>query len=39
MLRREDEYLLKGAGRCTADWDLPGQLHAFAARGLECVWC
>ena len=32
MLRREDERLLKGAGHFTADWNLPGQVHAIALR-------
>ena len=26
--RREDQRLVTGAGRYTADWDRPGQLHA-----------
>ena len=31
-IRREDARLLTGAGRYTADWNLPGQLHAFFLR-------
>ncbi|MGB5080409.1 MAG: xanthine dehydrogenase family protein molybdopterin-binding subunit [Burkholderiales bacterium] len=31
-IRREDARLLTGAGRYTADWDLPGQLYAFFLR-------
>ncbi len=31
-LRREDARLLTGKGRFTADWNLPGQLHAFFLR-------
>jgi CO/xanthine dehydrogenase Mo-binding subunit len=27
--RREDERLLTGRGRYTADWNLPRQLYAF----------
>jgi len=30
--RREDARLLTGAGRYTADWNLPGQLHAAFLR-------
>ncbi len=30
--RREDRRLLTGAGRFTADWDLPGQLHGVFLR-------
>jgi len=30
--RREDARLLTGAGRYTADWNLPGQLHAVFLR-------
>ena len=30
--RREDHRLLTGAGRYTADWNLPGQLHAVFLR-------
>ena len=30
--RREDRRLLTGAGRYTADWSLPGQLHAAFLR-------
>lgn len=30
--RREDGRLLTGAGRYTADWNLPGQLHAAFLR-------
>ena len=30
--RREDPRLLKGAGRYTADWNFPGQLHAAFLR-------
>jgi carbon-monoxide dehydrogenase large subunit len=30
--RREDDRLLKGQGRYTADWDLPGQLHGYFLR-------
>ena len=30
--RREDRRLLTGAGRYTADWNLPGQLHAAFLR-------
>ena len=32
MLRREDERLLTGKGRYTADWDLPDQIHAYVLR-------
>jgi len=31
-IRREDALLLKGGGRYTADWNLPGQLYAFFLR-------
>ncbi len=31
-IRREDARLLTGKGRYTADWNLPGQLHAFFLR-------
>jgi len=31
-IRREDARLLTGAGRYTADWNLPAQLHAFFLR-------
>jgi len=31
-IRREDALLLTGKGRYTADWNLPGQLHAFFLR-------
>jgi aerobic carbon-monoxide dehydrogenase large subunit len=31
-IRREDARLLTGAGRYTADWNLPGQLYAFFLR-------
>ncbi|MGB7541318.1 MAG: xanthine dehydrogenase family protein molybdopterin-binding subunit [Burkholderiales bacterium] len=31
-IRREDERLLTGKGRYTADWNLPGQLHACVLR-------
>ncbi len=31
-IRREDERLLTGKGRYTADWNLPGQLRAFVLR-------
>jgi carbon-monoxide dehydrogenase large subunit len=31
-LRREDARLLTGRGRYTADWNLPGQLHAYVLR-------
>ncbi len=31
-IRREDARLLTGEGRYTADWNLPGQLHAFFLR-------
>ena len=31
-IRREDARLLTGRGRYTADWNLPGQLHAFFLR-------
>ena len=31
-IRREDARLLTGQGRYTADWNLPGQLHAFFLR-------
>jgi carbon-monoxide dehydrogenase large subunit len=31
-IRREDARLLKGAGRYTADWNLPGQLYAYFLR-------
>ncbi len=30
--RREDRRLLTGAGRFTADWNLPGQLHGVFLR-------
>src|ERR1700733_5769156 len=30
--RREDRRLVTGAGRYTADWTLPGQLHAVFRR-------
>jgi carbon-monoxide dehydrogenase large subunit len=30
--RREDDRLLKGEGRFTADWDLPGQLYGHFLR-------
>jgi len=30
--RREDARLVAGQGRFTADWNLPGQLHAFFLR-------
>ena len=30
--RREDDRLLKGQGRYTADWNFPGQLHACFLR-------
>ena len=30
--RREDARLVTGAGRYTADWNLPGQLHAHFLR-------
>ncbi len=30
--RREDERLLTGAGRYTADWNQPGQRHAAFLR-------
>jgi carbon-monoxide dehydrogenase large subunit len=30
--RREDERLVSGHGRYTADWNLPGQLHAAVLR-------
>lgn len=30
--RREDQRLLTGHGRYTADWNLPDQLHAFVVR-------
>ena len=29
---REDQRLLTGAGRFTADWSLPGQLHGVFLR-------
>ena len=32
MLRREDFRLVTGHGRYTADWNLPGQLHAAVLR-------
>jgi aerobic carbon-monoxide dehydrogenase large subunit len=32
MRRREDEHLLTGRGRYTADWDLPEQLCAYVLR-------
>ncbi len=32
MLRREDHRLATGQGRYTADWNLPGQLHAAFVR-------
>ncbi len=31
-IRREDERLLTGRGRYTADWNLPGQLYAYVLR-------
>ena len=31
-IRREDARLLTGRGRYTADWNLPGQLHAYFLR-------
>jgi aerobic carbon-monoxide dehydrogenase large subunit len=31
-IRREDARLLKGEGRYTADWNLPGQLYAYFLR-------
>src|SRR5438445_28231 len=31
-IRREDARLLKGSGRYTADWNLPGQVYAFFLR-------
>src|SRR5579863_3929200 len=31
-VRREDARLLTGQGRYTADWNLPGQLHAHFLR-------
>jgi len=31
-IRREDPRLLTGGGRYTADWNLPGQLHAYFLR-------
>jgi hypothetical protein len=30
--RREDDRLLTGKGRYTADWNLPGQLYAYFLR-------
>ena len=30
--RREDDRLLTGQGRYTADWNLPGQLYAHFLR-------
>src|SRR5512134_3225928 len=30
--RREDARLITGSGRYTADWNMPGQLHAFFLR-------
>src|SRR3954468_12382686 len=30
--RREDDRLLKGQGRYTADWNLPGQLYGYFLR-------
>jgi carbon-monoxide dehydrogenase large subunit len=30
--RREDDRLLTGQGRYTADWNLAGQLYAFFLR-------
>ena len=30
--RREDDRLLTGQGKYTADWNLPGQLHAYFLR-------
>ena len=30
--RREDDRLLKGQGRYTADWNLPGQLYGCFVR-------
>ena len=32
MLRHEDERLVTGTGRFTADWSYPGQLHAVVVR-------
>ena len=32
MQRREHERFLTGAGRYTADWNLPGQLYAYVLR-------
>ena len=32
MIRREDLRLVTGNGRYTADWNLPGQLHAVFLR-------
>ena len=32
MRRREDQRYLTGQGRYTADWNLPGQLHAYVLR-------
>ena len=34
--RREDERLLTGRGRYTADWNLEGQLHAYFLRA-DCA--
>ncbi|TMG74158.1 MAG: xanthine dehydrogenase family protein molybdopterin-binding subunit [Betaproteobacteria bacterium] len=31
-IRREDARLLKGSGRYTADWNLPGQVYAYFLR-------
>src|SRR6266436_1580629 len=31
-IRREDARLLKGSGRYTADWSLPGQVYAYFLR-------
>jgi carbon-monoxide dehydrogenase large subunit len=30
--RREDDRLLTGQGRYTADWSLPGQLYGYFLR-------
>ena len=32
LLRHEDQRLITGAGKFTADWNLDGQLHAFVVR-------
>ena len=32
LFRREDERILTGKGRYTADWNLPSQLYAFVLR-------